>query len=157
PPATRSQAGGTPSGVPAARDGLVPRAALVDRLMRSSEQVIAVVAPPGYGKTTLLAQWAERLGHPAAWVSCERSDNDPVVLWGNILGALERVVPVDPGAMELLATAGGGVDVVARLVDVLRTTPPPVVLVLDHLEAITSARCRTAIAEFALRVPAGWR
>ena len=61
-------------GVPVARERLVPRTALLDRLLSSNEPVITVVAPPGYGKTTFLAQWAQQLGS-VAWISCERSDN----------------------------------------------------------------------------------
>ncbi|HYV79299.1 MAG TPA: hypothetical protein VE979_14305, partial [Streptosporangiaceae bacterium] len=45
---------------PAARPGIVDRTALVDRLAAAEAPVITVVAPPGYGKTTLMAQWAER-------------------------------------------------------------------------------------------------
>src|SRR6187401_198860 len=47
---------------PAARAGIVSRDALVERMLGSEASVIALVAPPGYGKTTVLAQWAERLG-----------------------------------------------------------------------------------------------
>ncbi len=45
---------------PVARPGIVARAALVNRLAAAQAPVITIVAPPGYGKTTLLAQWAER-------------------------------------------------------------------------------------------------
>ena len=41
---------------PAARPGIVARTGLVDRLAMAQAPVITVVAPPGYGKTTLLAQ-----------------------------------------------------------------------------------------------------
>src|SRR4051812_35189347 len=41
------------------------RTALVNRLRAArSQAVIAIVAPTGYGKTTLLAQWRERDGRP---------------------------------------------------------------------------------------------
>src|SRR5512140_3080175 len=49
---------------------LVKRASLLDRLLDAGEQVIAVTAPAGYGKTTLLADWAERRGARVGWVSC---------------------------------------------------------------------------------------
>ena len=39
-----------------------------------------MVAPAGYGKTTVLAQWAERNGQVFAWVSVDEADNDPKVL-----------------------------------------------------------------------------
>ena len=49
---------------PAARPGIVTRTRLLARLIADARPpVLAVVAPPGYGKTTLLAQWAERK-HP---------------------------------------------------------------------------------------------
>jgi LuxR family transcriptional regulator, maltose regulon positive regulatory protein len=63
---------------PSARPGIVPRTVLVERLLASqAAPFVCVVAPAGYGKTTLLAQWAERTGRPVAWVSVDRRDNDP--------------------------------------------------------------------------------
>jgi ATP/maltotriose-dependent transcriptional regulator MalT len=43
---------------PEDRPGIVVRTALVERLAASRAPVITAAAPPGYGKTTLLAQWA---------------------------------------------------------------------------------------------------
>jgi len=65
---------------PAARPGIVVRTALLQRLATAQAPVITVTAPPGYGKTALMAQWADRLGPRVAWLSCDNADNDPVVL-----------------------------------------------------------------------------
>src|SRR5512135_672841 len=66
---------------PAVRPGSVRRLALIDRLRQAgSFPVMSVVAPAGYGKTTLLAQWADRDGQAFAWVSLDERDNDPKVL-----------------------------------------------------------------------------
>ena len=143
--------------VPATRAGVVARTTLLERLFASDEPLITVVAPPGYGKTTLLAQWAERLGPGVAWVSCEKADNDPVAFWTAVITALDQIAPVSPAASQLLAASGGGVDVIPSLVSTFGTIRGPMVLVLDHAEAVTSRECRTSIAEFALRVPKGWR
>ncbi|MET0520832.1 MAG: hypothetical protein ABW156_02490, partial [Jiangellaceae bacterium] len=142
---------------PATRAGMVARTTLLDRLSASDEPLITVVAPPGYGKTTLLAQWAERLGPRVAWVSCDKTDNDPVAFWTAVITALDQIAPVSPAASQLLAASGGGVDVIPSLVSTFGTIRGPLVLVLDHAEAVTSRECRTSIAEFALRVPKGWR
>src|SRR3954453_8204008 len=42
--------------------------------------LIAVVAPAGYGKSMLLAQWGRGSGLRNAWISCDDGDNDPAVL-----------------------------------------------------------------------------
>ena len=68
---------------PAASGGKAPR--------RGVFQTIAVVAPAGYGKTTLLAQWAERKHATVAWVSLDDRDNDPAVLLTYLAVALDRV------------------------------------------------------------------
>ena len=57
----------------------------------------------------------------------------------------------------LLTAAGGGVEAVPRLIAAITGTSSPVTVMLDHLEAVTSPECLSSIAEFALRVPAGWR
>ena len=36
-----------------------------------------VSAPPGYGKTLLLADWVRRVDAPVAWVSLDEEDDDP--------------------------------------------------------------------------------
>ena len=49
--------------------GLVPRSRLVGRLIAAEDTpLVLLVAPAGYGKTTLLAEWSMRDGRPFAWV-----------------------------------------------------------------------------------------
>lgn len=52
---------------PALRAGMVHRSSLIGRLEASDARIVSVVAPAGYGKTTLLSQWAERDGRDLAW------------------------------------------------------------------------------------------
>src|SRR5215208_5289793 len=86
---------------PPARRGIVARIALVDRLLASdTEPVVCLVAPAGYGKTTLLAQWAQRKGPRVAGVSVDQHDNDPAVLLTNIATALDRVEPIPPEVLR---------------------------------------------------------
>jgi LuxR family transcriptional regulator, maltose regulon positive regulatory protein len=70
---------------------MVARAALLDRLSGTQEPVVAVVAPPGYGKTTLLAQWSARSERAAAWVALDERDNDPGVCLSYLAEALYRI------------------------------------------------------------------
>jgi LuxR family transcriptional regulator, maltose regulon positive regulatory protein len=143
--------------VPKTRPGVVPRRSLVERLQGAREPLITVIGPAGYGKTTVLGQWARQKRTPVAWVSCEESDNDPAAFWGTVIAELHHVADLDPGADELIAAVGGGVATVPSLVAVLSRVEAPITLVIDHVEALTSLECRTSLAEFALRVPPGWQ
>ncbi|MGA9278558.1 MAG: hypothetical protein WBV89_16490, partial [Ilumatobacter sp.] len=40
-------------------------------------RIVSIAAPAGYGKTTLLAEWAILEVRPVGWVSLARADNDP--------------------------------------------------------------------------------
>src|SRR5580693_8013534 len=142
---------------PAARPGIVARTALVDRIAAAQAPVITVVAPPGYGKTTLMAQWAERVGPRVAWVSCDDGDNDPVVLLSALAVALDRIEPVDPKMFPMLASSGAGITAVPRFVSGVASMRRPVTVVLDHTEAVTNKECLNTIAEFGLRLPPGWQ
>ena len=118
--------------------------------------VVSVVAPAGYGKTTLLSQWAERRGR-TAWVSLDERDNDPEILLACAAAALNRVEGIDP---ELLRTRWlGGASIAAtavtRLVGAMSAMAEPVALVLDHVEQVSNQDCRDAVAELALHLPVG--
>ena len=69
--------------------------------------MVAITAPAGYGKTTLLAEWAERDRRPFAWVSVDEADGDPVVFLGHVAVALDRIEPIEPRVLESIASPTG--------------------------------------------------
>jgi LuxR family maltose regulon positive regulatory protein len=143
---------------PSARPGIVARTALVERLLAApAAPLICVVAPPGYGKTTLLAQWSEALGPRVGWVSVDRRDNDPVVLLTYIAAALDRVEALDPELFGVLAAPGVSVagTAVPRVVAAVSAMTEPVSLALDHVEVLENRECLDAVAELAMGLPAG--
>jgi LuxR family maltose regulon positive regulatory protein len=136
----------------------VLRTALVDRLLGSqATPSICVVAPPGYGKTTLLAQWAARKGRRVDWVSVDHRDNDPAVLLTYIAAALDRVELIDPRVFHALASPGVAIaaTVVPRLAATLSSVKPTRCPVLDHVEVLSNWECLDAIAELAVQLPGG--
>jgi len=141
---------------PVLRSGTVARPALIDRLAHGGP-VVSVVAPPGFGKTTALAQWAERGGRAFAWVSVEEPDNDPKVLLSYIAEALNVVQPVGGRVFEALASPGSSVpgSVVPRLGAAFSAMATPVVLVLDDVHLLHNRECQAAVAALADHVPAG--
>ncbi len=79
---------------PRSRPGLVPRDRLTDRLDDGlGYGLVLVIAPAGYGKTVLLAEWARDGRYPAAWLSLDDGDNDPARFWRHAVAALEQIRP----------------------------------------------------------------
>ena len=136
------------------------RPALVERLARDDlRPVVSVVAPAGYGKTTLLSQWAERNGRAFAWVSVDERDNDPKVLLTYIAQALDRIEPVGERVFDALASSASSVpgSVVPRLGAAFAAMTAPVVLALDDVHLLYDSECRAALSVLAEHVPAGSR
>ena len=120
---------------------------------------MSVVAPAGYGKTTLLSQWAERNGQAFAWVSVDQADNDPKVLLTYIAEALDAVQPVGGRVFDALALPASSVpgSVIPRLGAAFPSMTTPVVLVLDDVHALHNSECRAALSVLADHVPPGSR
>src|SRR5215510_2480265 len=80
--------------VPRQQPGFVARPRLTGRLDEAlAGRLILVCAPAGFGKTSLLADWARRGGRSAAWLSLDAGDNDPARFWRHVVAALDRVRP----------------------------------------------------------------
>ncbi|HXZ76713.1 MAG TPA: AAA family ATPase [Streptosporangiaceae bacterium] len=145
---------------PLVRPGSVERRSLIVRLARGEPRpIVSVVAPPGYGKTTLLAQWAEASGQAFAWVSVEEPDNDPKVLLAYVAEALNEVEPIDERVLYALASSASSVpgSVAPRLGAAFSSMSSPVVLVLDDVHVLHNRECRAALSVLADHVPAGSR
>ncbi len=124
---------------PFTRDGIVDRPALVKRLKASSHvPVVAIRAPPGYGKTTLLSLWARADPRPFAWVSLDRWDNDPKALLTYIAVALDRIEPLGPAVYKALHAPGASIrgTLVPKLSAALAAMTCPLVLVLDDVHLL---------------------
>jgi LuxR family maltose regulon positive regulatory protein len=143
---------------PPTRPGTVYRSLLIDRLARSdSSPIVSVVAPAGYGKTTLLAQWAEQDSRSFVWVSADERDNDPKVLFTYVAEALNAVEPVGQRVFDALASPGSSVpgSVVPRLGSAFASMGRPVVLVIDDVHVLHNSECRAALSVLADHVPGG--
>lgn len=89
---------------PTRRQATIDRPRLVELLMATSgPHVVAITAPPGYGKTTLLAQWLAHEPRPVAWLTVDDLDNDPAVLLSYLAAAFNRILPVDASIRSALS------------------------------------------------------
>jgi len=145
---------------PRTRPGTVHRPPLIERLTDADPcPIVSVVAPPGYGKTTLLSQWAENNGQSFAWVSIDEQDNEPKVLLRYVAEALDAVEPIPVRVFDALASPRSSVpgSVVPRLSSAFSSMTSPVVLVLDDVHVLHDRECRAAVSVLADHVPEGSR
>jgi LuxR family maltose regulon positive regulatory protein len=130
---------------------LVDRPRLISMLEGSEGQVVLVQAPAGYGKSSLLSQWAAHDRRPFASISLSEAHNDPIVLLTDLVEALETIEPVPTDVAPVaLAPKPDLEPIVPRLEYAIYRREIPMVLVLDELEHIESAgsmRLISAIAE----------
>jgi LuxR family maltose regulon positive regulatory protein len=143
--------------VPRPRRGSVSRAEIIDAARASDCRVVGVTAPAGYGKTTLLAQWALVEDRRVAWVSLDRYDDDPAVLLTLLASAYARI---SPGNADLVAAMGGlGLDVLGRaaprLAAAFRSSPEPFVLMVDDLHELHASGCHDALGVAISGIPEG--
>jgi LuxR family transcriptional regulator, maltose regulon positive regulatory protein len=142
---------------PPTRAGTVEKGDVIARLSASLVPFVTVVAPAGYGKTTLLSRWAEADPRPFAWVALDGRDDDAVVFLRYIAGAIHRVEPVPPEVFDALSGPGGSTWAkrVPRVGNALAELGRPLVLVLDDLHAVANPSCLDALAELFQYVPHG--
>ncbi len=114
---------------------------------------MTIVAPAGYGKTSLLAEWTEQDSRPSVFFPLESWHEDPLLLARDLLCVLEEVEPLDArvceAPAELDSDAASSV-VLPRLVAVLEACSHPLVLVLDDVDLSSSPgalRVLSAVAE----------
>ena len=148
--------------VPTMAGQLVQRTALLDALSAGRRRKLTLLsAPVGWGKTTLLAQWALGAGEDQrfGWVSLDRSDNDPVWFWMYVVAALQKVSPgVGTRAVELLTMGADPVQVVLpTLLNDLDTIASPMVLILDDYHVVVNRAVHEQMAFVIGRMPANLR
>src|SRR5690606_34001572 len=98
-----------------------------------------VSAPAGYGKTTTLRMWVEEADCPAAWVTLEKSDNNPRQFLIYLLTALNQAADhLDQDALGVVESAQE-VDfqrVLGLLVNELHGLDRSILLVLEEYHLI---------------------
>jgi LuxR family maltose regulon positive regulatory protein len=137
----------------------VPRDALVERIARSSERLVLVRAPAGFGKTTLMAQARQKLlgeGVATAWLTLDSADNDPSRFLAYLGGALEDVLPPEQ-TMDTPAVAAPIGEAMLALMERAAALPEPFVFFIDEFEVIRAPGSAVLVAQLLDSLPGGAR
>lgn len=133
----------------------VSRAELIERATRGGRPVVGITAPAGYGKTTILMQWADLDPRCVAYVAFHRFDDDPARVAQMVASALAGIPGVDP---DLVADVSGpGVSTMGRaawrLAAAIRALVTPFVLLLDDIHELRTPECQDLLSLIADAIP----
>ena len=141
---------------PALTPGLVERSRLLGQLSDSSARIALVVAPAGFGKTTVLAQWAAIDDRPVGWLLLSESDNDPSALLARLLATLDSVASVTATDFEAIAMSAADLPrvVLPRLAALVRDLPP-CLLVFDDVHLLRASSATQILRLVVEQMPVG--
>jgi LuxR family maltose regulon positive regulatory protein len=148
--------------IPPARPAWVLRPHLIGQLNAGLEhRLILVSAPAGYGKSTLLSEWAHQARMPVAWLSLEKGDNAASRFWAYFASALQTIsslrthhIGEELKDMENVSPPFSQEDALTRLVSEIAQVPEPFVLVLDDLHLITDSAIHAGLIFLLEHLPA---
>jgi LuxR family transcriptional regulator, maltose regulon positive regulatory protein len=142
---------------PPVRAEYVPRRDLIEALREGATRLLTVLtAPPGFGKTTLLAAWSADHAVRVAWLSLDDDDNDPARFFVHLVAALRSV---EPGIVAHAPAAHGaaGASPVALLLNELAAVEDELSLVLDDYHLITNAHIHEGLTYLVEHLPRSTR
>ena len=135
--------------IPPVRPNAVSRPRLIERLnggLRGGSGVTLISAPAGFGKTTLVSEWISACNLPAAWLSLDAGDNDPIRFLTYLVAAFQTLSQknggesIGSGALTLLQSLQPPApeSILTTLVNELSSISDSFILVLDDYHVIDS-------------------
>ncbi len=145
--------------LPARKAAIIRRQRLVDALCEGTSRRVAVVsAPPGYGKTTLLLDFAQSAPLPVCWYSLDERDVKPETFLKYFVAAGRAQFP--EFGQELLAALESGEQLSpGRITDLLvgatASSQAPYIFILDDFHSMDRAdeEFRKALDGWIYRLP----
>jgi LuxR family maltose regulon positive regulatory protein len=126
--------------IPRPSEDWIARPLLIERVNQAVvRRLVMVTAPAGFGKSTLLAQWAAQASLPVAWLSLDKTDNDPRVFLSYFIAGIQtRFKGLGQGVLSALrfSTAPSLSFLLNSLINEIGGQGRAFALVLDDLHHI---------------------
>ncbi|HVU67406.1 MAG TPA: LuxR C-terminal-related transcriptional regulator [Ktedonobacteraceae bacterium] len=143
--------------LPRLRPDMVSRPHLIERLNKGLHRKLTLIAAPaGFGKTTLASAWVASSGRPAAWLSLDEGENDPVRFLTYLVAALQTIIPtLGEGVLRALQSPQppSTAALLTALLNELATFSEPFVLVLDDYHMIDARPVDQALTYLVEHLP----
>jgi len=135
--------------VPPLRENRVRRPRLLAQLRAGLDRRLTLISSPaGFGKTTLLSEFAVECDRPAAWFSIDPEDNDAVRFMSYLIASLDSI---ETGWGQSLYSALQSPKpenletLTAIMINEISSDFPPFVLILDDYHLISSPEIHRAV------------
>jgi LuxR family maltose regulon positive regulatory protein len=152
--------------LPAARPRNISRSHLIKRLTSDTGAgLILVCTPAGYGKTTLLIEWAHSLmknGVAVAWYALDSSDDDQIPFGAYLVASITQALGATPALAQLaqLLRASPEIDlhrILPSVINAIVSSDQACVLILDDYHLIASPAIHSALAYLLEHLPENLR
>ena len=118
----------------------------------------AVIAPAGFGKTTLVVDWLKKQGMAAAWYSLDENDNLPARFFAYLVAAIQTVEPGFASNLALSLNEANPPEtpnIIPVIINELTTIKQPLLIVLDDFHVISNEHLHSAVESIVNHLPAG--
>lgn len=140
---------------PQAPAGAIPRPRVLEKLTQPPDARIALIAAAaGYGKTSVLVQWADTDTRPVAWVTLGPTDSDVVRFWSYVVAAVRTIVPDLTMERSPLPTSVTD-SMLPKVVNAISSVDSGVLMILDDYHEIASSEVDNAVERLIRRIPDG--
>src|SRR5574341_1655361 len=141
--------------IPASRASQIPRRHLIERLtLETQTGLISICAPAGYGKTTLLSEWASTLmqkGMAVGWFAIDQSADDPLPFCTYLVASLMQALGSAPELARIaqLIRSSPELDmqkILGAIINAIASSERQCVLILDDYHLVSSPAIHSALA-----------
>jgi ATP/maltotriose-dependent transcriptional regulator MalT/DNA-binding SARP family transcriptional activator len=112
---------------------------MLDEFVRIRQRLITIYAPGGYGKSILLADFAQTTDLPVCWCSLEQVDRDPTSFLTLLAHSIvDRFHEIERDGLLRLVAQGNTQNSVRRIADLLGRVGPHLIIIDDYHKAISA-------------------